>query len=66
MKKIIYVLGVVVFLVSTSCVNTDLKDETGIEFKSVDKEIVESPGGQSGKQAVDKDKVESPGGQSGN
>ncbi|WP_027392954.1 hypothetical protein [Aquimarina latercula] len=69
MKKIIYVLGVVFFLVPTSCVNTDLEDETGIEF-AIDKENVESPGGQSGAtsegtilQKIDKEDVEPPGGQ---
>lgn len=65
MKKLVYLCSILMFLVLASCIKEDVNEETGIQIRSVDKDIVETPGGQSGKQGVDKDKVESPGSQSG-
>ncbi|WP_438711163.1 hypothetical protein ACSTS3_21720 [Aquimarina muelleri] len=49
MKKFSVIFSVIVLVVIfVSCEKNDIENETGIEFKAVDKDIIESPGGQSG------------------
>lgn len=64
MKKFSFVsLCILVVVLITSCEKSNIENEE-FQFQAIDKDKVESPGGQS-LQKVDKDEIESPGGQSG-
>ncbi|GGX23697.1 hypothetical protein [Aquimarina muelleri] len=72
MKKFSVIFSVIVLVVIfVSCEKNDIENETGIEFKAINKEDVTPPGGQGNtydafRNEIDKDRVESSGGQSGN
>lgn len=63
MKKLLYLFSAVFLLVIISCTTENLNED----IQAIDKNLVQSPGGQSdnGQGRIDKDLVQSPGGQSG-
>ena len=58
MKKFFYAFSTIFFLAIVSCTTEDLNED----IKAIDKDKIETPGGQSAleQSRIDKDKVETP------